>query len=126
MEIIQKFSHPQSHGHHLSERPAASDAVLTDLYDHSWGGNRAEWTRISMHEPHYTWSHRLGFGLLIYLFSDPLLQQYKLALINCSDISQQLEASYPKLFFAAGSLHLLPKCRFCQHATPGREKDRQP
>lgn len=94
------------------------------------GGNRAEWARISMHEPHYTWSHWLGFGLLIYLFLDSLLQRYKLALISCGDISQQLEASCPpvcSLFFpretVEGSLHLLPKYRFCQRTTPARDKD---
>lgn len=88
--MVGKFSRPQFRGDHLSERPTASDTVFTGLCDHSCRGNRAEWTRISMHEPHYTWSRRLGFGLLIYLFPDPLLQLYKLALINCGDISQQL------------------------------------
>lgn len=98
--MIGKFSRPQFRGDHLSERPTASDTVFTSLCDHSCRGNRAEWTRISLHEPHYTWSRWLGFGLLIYLFPDPLLQLYKLALINCGDISQQLQRSPPHFSFS--------------------------
>lgn len=133
--MIGKFSRPQFRGDHLSERPTASDTVFTSLCDRSCRGNRAEWTRISMHEPHYTWSRRLGFGLLIYLFPDPLLQLYKLALINCGDISQQLLRSTPPpppsqffFFFPCGTLRRdclirFPSAVFCQRATPGRDKD---
>lgn len=113
VENIRKSSCPQSRGDHLSERPAASDAVFINLYNHSWGGKRADWSRISMHEPHYMWSHRLGFGLLISLFYDPLLQRYKLVLINCGDISQQLEASCPLSFFFLSPGKLQWDCSIC-------------
>lgn len=112
-----------------TERLAASDTVFIDLYDHSWG--EIEQNGPALVCMSLITREAIGSALVyLFIFGFP----FAAVQISVNQLRWHFPAIRSKLppgllsfFFpretVEGSLHLLPKYRFCQRTTPARDKD---